>query len=458
MSYITPPVFSANGGYLSAYKLRALANNDEYFSGLADEIQMVQRMPGGGSINGAETIFTIFDGYIFLTQDHLHYCLYVNKGFEGTGHCHLYFDYGGAHQIHMTPTIGGTDDGYSPPGVSGDGSWIDGGEPGSTAFDVSNDTNYPKNALYRVYAEIHWTGQAPSAELRYFYEDYYPTTLAYTAPTAFTDGTVSDYTHFDKLSDNDTYYNAIVPDNFPFWAANTTWTGWVKHSNARRKFYFSVQNSGANELHISYGGTNLMINGASDHFADGIVHEGSITIPDATWTEGTWYAVSATGTGAVSYLAMGASAKSSGYTPSGQFNAGQFGWGTTANQRARLDLLGSNDTDINTRFARTNYVRANHAVKKSTFPILGSSTMAVYKIRHSKSYLYYRGKGLGMGWGTLDGTTYTNSQGLTDYDGSHPYQTLDLASVQNLAMGQIYTITSDHDGSNCIEWAAERDS
>jgi len=436
MSYITPPVFSANGGYLSAYKLRALANNDEYFSGLADEIQMVQRLPGGGQI-GNENDVCLFDGYIYLTQNTIRYGLYVNvDGIDG--YVRLYFDYGGAGQRTIAT--------YTTTGLKED------------TIDAVSPTNYTKPSLYRVYVVAHYNSgiTSPSGYLEYFHE-VYTGALSFTSPTAFTDGVTSDYTHFDKLSDNDAYFNAITPDNFPCWQTAGTlfgdiWIGYVKHSNYRRKLYYHVKKWGGSNLYISYGGTTYVT------INDAVAHEDTYTIPDATFTEGTWYQVKVWtdsgdgGGGAVYYLATGASAKSSGYNPSGQFNAGQFGWGTTANQRAAINILGTNDTDINTRLARTNYTRANHAVKKDSYSVLGGSVIANYAIRHSKPMLYYRGKGLIMGWGT------GNSQGLTDYDGSHAYQTLDLASVQNLAMGQVYTITSDHDGSNCIEWACERDS
>jgi hypothetical protein len=180
--------------------------------------------------------------------------------------------------------------------------------------------------------------------------------------------------------------------------------------------------------------------------------EGSATLGGA-YSVGVWYQVAvvmsragggAGATGTVHYVETGAAAADPGYTPMGEFTAGQFGWGTTANQRARLALLAANDTNINGRLELR-----NNAVKKTLYPNLGANVNGVYAMRRRKNVLYYRGKNLVMTWGT------SNSAMLLDYDGSHPFWTLDLGGVQDLAPGQVYYITSS---SNEAEWAQERES
>jgi hypothetical protein len=419
MPYSTPPTF-IDGEYLGAYKLRLLAANDDHFNGVADELQMIQRTPGGGSINGADGPMAVFDGYLYLTQNTIRYGLYLDEAGTGTK-VRLYFDYGGAGQALIRESIA------------------------TGLYEATFDaTAFTKNALYRVYADIYnyGGGSAGSAYVQYFHE-VFTGTDTYAAPDAFDDTHTSVVADFTTLSVNDALFNEITPDNFPFWAVPNlslgTWTGYVKHSEKRRKLYYRVTKT-TNDVVIAYGGTTVATVAAAG------VTESSLTLDPATWTEGTWYAVTVTGAGGgVSYLATGAAALSAGYNPLGEFMPGTFVYGTTANQRTRLALLSSNDADIAARLKRTNYVRANWAVKKNLYPILGENVVATYVIMHSKPILYYRGTNIQMTWGTA------NSQSLNTLDGSHPYWTLDLSVLQNLMIGQTYTISGDS-----VEWACER--
>ncbi len=445
MTYSTPPTFT-DDVYLSAYKLRLLAANDDHQNGVADAVQMIPATMDRGFV-GDELTISVFDGYLYLTQNTVKWAVYLS-GNDDSQHVHVYFDYGGAHQVELLVA-----------GVP----WATVGECALQTLDVSNKTNYPNNAIYRVYAELHraTTGTATAA-LRKCYE-VYTGALAFTATDAFADGDVSAVADFQNMALNDTYFRAIESENHPLVGItrtvpqNTThviWRGWVKHKHD--KVFYKLQMAGTTGW--TFGGTMTLYYGYGDALVETvaavsteITSEGSHTLVNA-FVAGTWYQVAAVvvvgdsvaSIGTVHYLETGPSAKNAGFIPMGEFNAGQLGWGTTANQRARFALLAANDTNLNGRL-----VLMNPAVKKALYSLSSGNIGGVYAIRRRKNVLYYRGKDLVMAWGT------NNSASLNDYDGSHPFWTLDLGGVQNLAPGQVYTISST---TSQAEWAQEREA
>ncbi len=467
MTYITPPTFAINQ-YLSAYKIRTLKSNREHFNGLADALEMVQSschrgFTGYGNIGDSATVY---DGYIYLTQNHLHFICELDANASGG-------------DISTTLTL------YDTAGTS----WImyHTHTAGTSAIQTYDATDRTKNAIYRVLMIVTRESAGedmPKGSLHFLYEDYQPATLSYTVPTTLTDGVTSAVTDFTYLTTNDAYFHAIESQNQGFTGitktngnnngTHTIWEGWVRHrhnngSNHGRVYYKCTNTpavEGTTTLQILYDATDVSGYGAETVLSDATagIKEGSFNLIQ-TFIVGIWYLVrvqlvvadcggnSAAAT--VHYLYTGPNGKHTGFVPMGEISAGQFGWGTTTNQRSRLDLLRANDVNLNSRLVGTNWSMHNAAVHKGYFT--NYSTIAPYgsvTIVHRKSILYYRGKGtVTMSWGT------SNAQGLTDYDASHPYQTLDLNSVQNLAMGQIYTISASNDAAaNIVEWAEERDN
>ncbi len=441
MPYVTPPTF-ATGERLSAYKLRLLAANDDHHEGVADALRAIPATMGRSFIGGEPNI-VIFDGYLYLTQNTLKYALYLSAN-DDSQHIHLWFDYGGAGQVELTNPATG---------------YATAGEQALQTYDA---TAFTKNALYRVYAVLYraTTGTA-EGELRKFYE-VYSGALTFTAPNAFTDGNVSAAAHFQALADNDAYFRALEDANCPSiglprsLAASTTtmiWRGWVKHKNDKIGYRLQM----AASMGWAFGGTMTLKYGVGDALVETVATVNTETISEGTHTLAnafvvdTWYKVEVevvvgadvACVATVHYIEEGAAAVDAAFTPLGEFRAGQFGWGTTANQRSRFALLGANDTALN---ARVNSI-ISHAVKKALYLSLGSDVGSVYAIRRRQNVLYYRGKNLTMTWG--DG----NSMTLNDYDGSHPFWTLDLGGVSNLAPGQVYYITSS---SKEAEFAQER--
>jgi hypothetical protein len=232
------------------------------------------------------------------------------------------------------------------------------------------------------------------------------------------------------------------------------WRGWIKHKHDKINYRLKM----AGVAGWSFGGTLTLYYGYGDALQETVAtvntqttSEGSHTLVNAFIT-GAWYQVAAVvvcgngvaAAGTVYYVEEGAATPDTGFTPLGEFAPGQFVWGTTANQRTRLALLTANDVNLSGRLQL-----CNHAVKKALYPELGGNIAGTYAIRRRKNVLYYRGKNLTMTWGSA------NSMSLTDYDGSHPYQTLDLGGVSNLVPGQVYYIASS---SSEAEFAQERES
>jgi hypothetical protein len=442
MGYSTPPSFAA-GEHLSAYKLRLLAANDDHFNGVADAVNMAPATMGRSWI-GTETELIVWDGYLYLTQDTVKFALYLSANDDGQ-HIHLWFDYGGAHAAEMCAA------------------WATAGEQALQTFDASSDGDYPKNALYRVTAIMHRdTSGTATGELRKCYE-IYTGALTFGAPDTFTDGAVSSAANLQELADNDVYFRAIESENHPCVgmthnvAESTTqivWTGWVKHKHDRVLYRLQM----AGTVGWTFGGTLTLTYGYGDALAETVATVNTETTTEGTHTlvnafvAGAWYQVTArvtTGAGVscaatVHYVEEGAAAPDAGFTPIGEFMPGQLVWGTTANMRTRLALLADNDANLNGRL----YLM-NHAVKKALYLELGGDIGGTYAIRRRKNVLYYRGKNLTMTWGTA------NSASLNDYDGSHPYWTLDLGAVNGLVAGQVYTISSS---SSEAEFAQEREA
>jgi hypothetical protein len=446
MEYNTPPSF-ATGDYLSAYKLRLLANNDDHFNGVASRYNAVPLTFGISSPDAVEP-YEFYNGWLFLTQNAIHYAFQCDP--------HV-VDYGGSCVLHLRNTEGGgiasVDDSATP------------GEVITGSFDCSA---LDKNKLYNLVgvvtrAAYHHT--AFVAKLYYAYEDNDAANPHYDAPAAFTDGDVSTAAQFTQLSTNDTYFRLCESDNWPTHALSyttsddgwpTVWEGHTKHNGDRLYYKLELAGIGGGYVEIFYNGGAVFNTGSVNAVFEGYVDVAACAV-------GTWYQVyvrlrhyaAGATTVTVHYLGTGPAVASATFTPLGEFMPGQFGWGTTATQRTRLELLRSNDADLNGRLALR-----NHAVHSGTVPYVGpayATQNCSLVIKHLKNVLYYRGTGLTMGWGAVVGGHYTNSLLLED-TGVANHKTLDLTGLSYLAIGQMYTISCNGVAPNVLNYAMERES
>lgn len=417
MPYATPPAF-LNGEHLSAYKLRLLAANDDYFSGVADRFEMT-----GPQLHGmawhATAGYYFFYGNIHLRTGGTVYWrfTYAKNGSTAGEHIALILDKGLAteHILHTTDHVEG-----------------DSTHEGSEAHGLTT-------GLHTICLEGTWDwydptghGTYPLVELEYAYE--IPGATGYEAPHDFTDGNVSALTDFTHLSGNDTFFRSIEPGNHPFVGVSQVYgdhsgPGWRTHYKFRagctRCFYKNI--GVAKDIVVGDG------SGIDETVSMGADSESYFDLTNA-FVAGTWYTI--TGGYMTGYVAFGAPGATvpSGFASLGEFSPGQFGWGTTANQRARLQLLHTNDESIYTRLAMADYAGRRHAVAQSPFTGAGSGTQSfavTYYLKHLLPVLNYTGAAVTLSWGVDNTLALPASSGLTQ---------VDLSSVTSLGIGQLYSV------------------
>jgi hypothetical protein len=444
MPYNTPPTF-ADDEHLSAYKLRLLAGNDDYFSGIADRYEApVPTWEGGAKSMTVGCHF--FQGKI----NHV------------TGRNTLYWEYDwditGFSTANETITLI-IDEGLASEIVASAKVVAD----GSGTYSGSTNIAALADGLHTVQLIGTWdycddANDRPTGVLKYCYEAY-TTPLAYAVPTSFTDGNVSAVAHFSVLSDNDSYFRACEPGNHPFahLGVNATaggipgWRAWFKHRAGCLRMYYK-NSAAAFDIVINPGGGALeetvTLTGTAVTVPPTPGYEGYHDITVAL-VDGTWYEITGPVGGGDApcpdYIGFGRVPASaiSGYVPTGEFMPGQFVWGTTANQRTRLELLKSNDVSIQARLNPANYQGRHHAVlwspgiDKNGNPDAGGGladySPSYHYFKHLLPTLSYTGTAVVMEWETDNSITLPTSGTVAGK--------IDLSSLSDLQVGQMYKIT-----------------
>jgi hypothetical protein len=423
MPYNVPPTF-LNGEHLSAYKLRLLAANDDYFSGVADRFEMCLPVYEPGA-NGAASGYTYFKGSIYLTQGTLKWAYAYSEAGAAPANAaiKLYIDKGLASEIILSSQ-------------TATGSYSGSTDVGALAVGLHT---VELIGTWDYYAE---SGPWPTAMLEYCHEVYDPagTPLAYAVPNSFTDGNTSALADFTKLTDNDLYFRAVEPGNHPFAFAEVNltaggipgWKTWFKHrAGCPRMYYKNVLP--AFDITIDPGGIGevVTLTATAESYHDLV----------GAFVDGTWYQItSPAGGGAIevpAYIGFGRvpGTAPAGFTPLGEFSPGAFVWGTTANQKARLELLKSNDVDIAARLTPADYAGRRHVVMATPGGDAGSnkSYTTTYYFKHLLPVLSYTGTGAVMTWGADNSLTLPTPTGAMGK--------MDLASISSLVVGQVYKIT-----------------
>lgn len=428
MPYTIPPVF-VDDEYLGAYKLRILAANDDYFKGNADRFEMAGPTFQPGA-NLCIAGFQYFNGYIYLTQGTLKWSYNWSVAGVGTtaNAVKLYIDKGLGSEIVLSS------------------------QTNSNTYTGSTDVSALTAGLHNVQLEGTWDyedegGPWPLGCLHYCHEVYTGAEV-YAAPNSFTDGQTSAIADFTKVTGNDLYFRAVEPGNHPFVRVALAavaggvpgWSTWFKFRTSCPRMYY--KNSDAFDQHVTVGDTA----GTHQHCTLTASTEGYVDLTEA-FVAGTWYQIAeeAPGGGDIecpTYLGFGPIAAGAGFTPVGEFTPGQFVWGTTANQRTRLELLKENDVNIAAGLAPADYAGARHAVAYIPYGAGGNKQyVPSYYFKHRLPVLSYAGTGITMSWGTANTLT------LPAYTGA--IGKVDLASINTLMVGQIYRLEGG------MSWAYE---
>jgi hypothetical protein len=437
MPYNTPPSF-AHGEHLSAYKLRILAGNDDYFSGAADRYESPVPTFEGGAY-GAIVRYHFFQGNFYHVPGRnslfweYDWDDVVDPFYNPT--IYLTIDKGLASEIAVsTQTVTGT---YS-------------NAAGGT------DISALAEGLHTVELLGGWdyfggTWPCPRAVLKHCYEAY-SGALVYGVPHSFPDGQISEVADFQHLVDNDLYFRATEPGNHPFFHLGMTanagncpvWRTWFKHRTACPRMYYK---NSLTTFNIIVGDPTEV--GLHEHVTlTGVAaqtpplpgNEGYHNLVGA-FVDGAWYEISGPDMGgwtiSPDYLGFGRIPGSviSGFAPSGEFSPGAFVWGDTATQGTRLELLKSNDVSIQARLNPTDYQGRHHAVGARPGGDEGASKDypgCYYYFKHLLPVLSYTGAGVVMTWETDNSITLPTPVSLGK---------IDLSSVSDLQVGQMYKIT-----------------
>lgn len=443
--YTQPPLFTT-GQVLGASVMNILKHNDDYFNGVADRPRPIpQGVYRDPAWIGTEILpFVAWEGYHLLRSDAttLYYSFSVTSVSGGNPiTATLYYDYDETGEITID-SASGNDTASGTYDLSGKGA----GFYRVACVLTRADANYNGTLTFRVPYTI-YTGSE-----------------GYTAGYTITDDSTSNVAHFNRWRSNDMFFNDVNPSQIAFAGQQMTygqyghgdteivlWDGWdCWHPSHTRLSYqvYMTHTANNNKVRIYYDYGDTVNEQYTNISAIGTTADDWDLDSPGSYVKGDWYRVrvmmlrdSSGGVNVssrVDFLYMGAPSADSDFTVMDEYAANQWGYGDTAGQLTRMDLLTDNDAAIYDRLCPSGSLeRVDYC---STLPEYynGSTINAdegnLYLIRQ-KDQLYHR---------TSGATLYKPGGGeesLTDYDDEtgNPYYVLDLNSI-DLPYGSYYRI------------------
>ena len=443
------------GQILGRGNVGVLADNDEYFYGLARRWHCVPRSGYYGWFGPGEANRTIWNGHIFYESGValLHYTLWSN-----------------ADDIHTELWIGESDNFSSTRTriATAENKTVTG------TFDMRTKP-WTLNKLHRIWCRIHrddtnsqGIGTCRAPYLTHTGEKYYRPGYS------IVDGAIGKRGHFNRLRRNDQYFYVCTPRQPAFAGMRQSadsgtleiWRGRIHHKWHRLHYYVYLSNGASgNKLRIRYdrdgnNDTIVDIGSSGETMGSKQINTSSDWMTSKLLTAELIIDGGGTSVAEVFYLYIGPDSTNdpqANYKPMGAFRPDQWVYGDTAGQDTRLSIFKSNDAHIfkymcwNAAVGRMDYAVAapyTWAPDSGTTPIIDKA--GDYRLVRRYDTLYYRIEGGQMTWG---GGEYSHA--LENYDSANPYHTLDLKALDTLEYGQVYRLTADDDAQN-LQFAMER--